>query len=98
MIAVVYVSPQDGPAQVWLLPVADGELPASAAIPGDIGPGALVFPKYKGSAISWRDWADELSESPWLGDYTIQLVPDGITPEAALSYVRDRYLERAAGF
>lgn len=98
MIAVVYTTAQDGPAQVWLLPATDGEPPASATIPGDIGPGALVFPQYKGSAVSWQDWADELSESPWLGDYSIQLVPDGMTAGAALAYVRDQYLERAAGF
>ena len=105
MIAVVYSVPRDGPVQVWLIPISGDstEPPTTAAIPGLDDPGTLAFTKYKGEAVPWLDWAQELADSPWLGDWSIQEVPDTdalgqpMAAQGALGYVRMHMLERNLG-
>lgn len=95
---IVYHDERYGPAQLWTLPPGATAVPRTAYIPQ--GPFRLAESHLldKGSGESWRDWADTLAGTlPYQVRYTIETVPDNLTPQAALSLIRERTADQLTG-
>ncbi len=80
-----------GPVFVALLDGTDA--PESASIPTS-DPRPSVF-DYKGSDLTWEEWAQSLADRPATGNWAVEDVPDGISAHAALVFVRNRDTARA---
>lgn len=88
--ALVYHN-QYGPAQIYFPPSTDSALPEAASIPGGPFPRASSQVAARGHAIPWDRWAEHLSEQlPYFDSWTVEDVPDGLSPQDALSLVRSR--------
>lgn len=90
---------QDGITAVWTLPASPLASAPMARVPGGdtVAADALVN-GCKGDAKSWQDWAGELAEdSPYLGSFSIEDVPDPMDAQAALGYLRRQVFARLAG-
>lgn len=78
-----------GPVQVWTLPSSG--LPQTAYAPGGPFPRAASQVAAKGSALTWQQWAQELSSSlPYFDAFSTEPVPDGLSAQQALGLVRQR--------
>jgi len=95
---IVYQDPRYGAAQLWTLPRDPAGTPRTAYIPQGPFGAAQAHVRDKGSAQSWPDWAAVLAETlPYGGGFTTETVPDSLTPQQALSYVRERAADQVLG-
>jgi hypothetical protein len=84
--AVVYRNGM-GPAAIWLL--TDEESPPSYTLPDNQDPRPSLF-DYKGPEMSWEDWGQHLAGTPQVGDWSVEDVPDGLSPQQAMAAVRSQ--------
>lgn len=97
MKVCVWYDERYGPAVLATIP-EDGELPQFAKIPYTLPPAIEQQYLGKGSGVDWEEWAEHLTERlPHHGQWSVEEVPDGMTPRQALSQVRKRVGDRAAG-
>lgn len=88
---IVYHDERYGPAQLWTLPSSPGATPRTAYIPQGPFSAAQAHVEDKGSEQSWKDWAETLAGTlPYQVRFTVETVPDNLTPQAALSLIRER--------
>jgi hypothetical protein len=99
MKVLTYRLPHVGAAQVFQQPGSDHEtLPPTAHVPGGPFPRAMAQAGSQGHQIPWDDWCDRLSEQlPYFDGWSVEDVPDGISPDTALSLIRQRDADKFFG-
>lgn len=97
MKVAVWYDERYGPAVAATIP-GDDEPPEFASIPRHLPQGIRQQYLGKGSELDWEEWAEHLTERlPHHGQWSIEDVPDGMTPRQALSQVRSDSGQRASG-
>ena len=96
MKVAVWYDERYGPAVLATIPQADDEPPEFATIPYALPAGIRQQYLGKGSQVSWEEWAEHLTERlPHHGQWSVEDVPDGMSPRQALSQVRKTAGDRA---
>lgn len=92
MKVALWQDDKSGPAAVFIPQGADR--PAdSATVPG-CPPAPARQWAAKGTAVSWRQWTEHLTERlPYGGQWSVQDVPDGMSARQALYHLREKAQE-----
>lgn len=95
MKVAVWHDERFGPAVLATIPT-DDEPPQFAKIPYSLPPAIEQQYLGKGHAVDWEEWAEHLTDRlPHHGQWSIEEVPDGLSPRQALSQVRKQVSDRA---